>query len=472
VKAHWHILRAIARRVGVFAGLLLSMPLAVRLYGWHEPNPVASMIALAIGFPLVLWFVGGLLGGAVANLMGGTRALLVPAYRRRVLTVSVLLGLCLWALVPLYYLSGGFAIDGIPWMRWVPLWSYGLLGLGFIGGTLSPDLGTGERALTWSRESWARSLLVLVVWLTPTFIAFNPLLRDWLNFPLDATLPGITPMAILCLLLGPLSWPAVVLLTARARSDTPTVNRNWAEQVRAGTNAAWGLPALARRTHGAGQLRIEFLVFQPALLSIVIAPLIFETFFLIFQVLVGGLVTNGMDFFAVLKTNANSLPIIALMIPLTPIYAGAIDLPRLGRSLLLPGQFKRRNLPAQLFKRLLSVWIGGALVSAISLAAMALWMGTLASTVAWFSLMVVWCICVAATIDYFRAPRAEKKVALDPVRIALSMGLMLMGTLAKPFFFDVYPAWICLAVFAVAFVIPVVLYRLGHKRWDTMEYGA
>ena len=280
MKAHWQIVYALARRIGVFAGLLLGIPLAVRLVGLYELNPMASRIAMTIGYPLILWFVGGLLGGAVANLLGGTRATLIPAYRRRVLTVSVLLGLGLWLLVPLYYVAEGVLTIQIPWLRWVPLWSYGLLGLGFIGGTLSPDLGSGERAFTWSRESWVRHVLVLAIWLAPTLIALSPSLRDWLNVPIDGALPGFTVMAVLCLLLGPLSWPAAVRLLERLRSDNSPVKRNAVEQMRSGGNTAWGLPALVGFTHGRGRLRIEFLVFQPALLSMLTTPLVFAAVFL------------------------------------------------------------------------------------------------------------------------------------------------------------------------------------------------
>jgi hypothetical protein len=160
------------------------------------------------------------------------------------------------------------------------------------------------------------------------------------------------------------------------------------------------------------------------------------------------------------------------VIPLTPILNGAIDLPRLGQSLLLPGPYKRQNLPVQLFRRLLSVWMGGMLVGMIPVAAIALWMGTPPSTLVWLSVMMEWGICLAAAFEFFHAPRTEKKAAIDPVRIALSMAVVLVFFLAKPFFFDVYPAWLCLTVIAVAFVIPVVLYQLGLKRWNTMEYGA
>jgi hypothetical protein len=430
------------------------------------------MVALAIGLPTIMWFVGGLLGSAVANLLGSDRARLIPAYRRRVLTVSVLLGLCLWALVPLYYLSGGFAVDGIPWLRWAPLWSYGLLGLGFIGGAVQSDLiGSGD-SLSWSRENWLRSLLLTMVWLVPTLIGFNPVLRDWLNAPLDAALPGVTAMAMLCLMLGPLSWPAVVLLREGVRTDKPVVKRSVAEQMRSGGNAAWGLAAIARRTHGQGHLRIDFLVFQPTLLSVMTAPLIFAACFGVFQVVWTGLEMVGMVSAPLFEINWNSALFGMFVIPLTPIFSGAIDLPRLGRGLLLPGQFKRQNLPVQLFKRLLSVWIGGVLVAMIPIAAIALWSGTPASELAFFSILLAWGVSTTVSFEFFHAPRAERKAAIDPVRIVLFIALLLLLSLAKPFLFDSYPPWLFLTVIACAFVIPVALYRLGLTRWKTMEYGA
>jgi hypothetical protein len=474
VKTYWQILRALARRIGLFTGLLLCIPLTVRLVGLLEPTPRAAMITLAFGLPMILWFAGGLIGSAATHLLGGSRATLIPGYQRRVLAVAVLLGLGLWALVPLYYLAGGFVVDEIAWLRWVPLWSYGLLGLGFIGGALQPDLGIGEGMLTWSRGSWARQLLLILVWLMPTLIAFNPPLRDWLNTPLDAELPGITLMAVLCLMLGPLSWPAVLRLVQRVRWETPAVRRNWSEQLRAGTpnSSAWGLPAIARRLHGKGRLRIEFLVFQPGLLGLGVAGAMFPVFFLGFLLVFGGLAPTGMGAAQLMESNLPALLFGILMIPVTPILAGAIDIPRLGRSLLLPGQFRRASLPTQLFKRLLAVWIGGVLAAMVPAAAIALWFGTPASALGWTALLLLWGICLAVAVEFFRASGAAKKTAGDPVRIAFGMGLFLIFGLAKPFFFDVYSALVCLGVMALAFVAPVLLYHLGLKRWTTMEYGA
>jgi hypothetical protein len=242
--------------------------------------------------------------------------------------------------------------------------------------------------------------------------------------------------------------------------------------MRSGGNTSWGLSAIASRTHGKGRLRIDFLVFQPALLSMVTAPLIFAAGYVGFQVLWAGLQVVGMEFAPAFKIEWNSVLFGMFIIPMIPIFSGAIDLPRMGRSLLLPGQFKRHSLPEQLFKRLLSVWFGGVLVAMTPIAAIVLWNGTPVSTLAWFSILVTWGICIAVAFEFFHAPRTERKAAVDPVRIALSMALLLLFSLAKPFFFDVYPAWVCLTVIACSFVIPVVLYHLGLKRWKTMEYGA
>jgi hypothetical protein len=232
------------------------------------------------------------------------------------------------------------------------------------------------------------------------------------------------------------------------------------------------LSTLVGRTHKRERLRIEFLMFQPVLLSMVTVPLILVVVFVGLQVLWAGLVPKGMEFSSVLKTSGQSALIGMFAVVFMPVFTGAIDLPRLGRSLLLPGQIKRQNLPGKLFKRLLSVWIGGALSALIPAAAISLWMGAPASTLAWLSILVIWGICVAAAFEFFRAPRSGRKAALDPVGIALGMCLLMLTTLAKPFFFDVFTVGVCLAVIACAFGIPVVLYHLGLKRWATMEYGA
>lgn len=472
MRAHGLVLRAVARRIGVFTLLLLGIPLTVRLYGLHAPNPIASMVTLAIGLPTILWFAGGLLGSAASSLLNGTRSTLVPGYRRKVLTVIVLTGLGLWSLVPLYYAAGGFAVDQIAWLRWVPLWSYGLLGLGFIGGIFATDLGCASSAWSWSRQSVTRTVPLMLLWMLPFIVAANQPLRQWLTAPRDRELPGVSVLAMACLLLGPLSWFAIARLAARLQSPATAVKRSLAEQMRSGANNAWGLPAIAARLHGKGRTRIEFLVFQPTLLAMGIAPLIVAVCALAFQVLMAGVTQTGFVFTEFLKANLNAMLIFFFIIPLGPIYSGAIDLPRLGQGLLLPGQFRRSSLPRQLFRRLLAVWIGGALLALLPAVAIVLWLGTSVASLGWIAVLLIWGIVLAASVEFFRAPRAPRKAVNDPVRIALSMGLLLVVGLAKPLFFDVYTAWVCLLVMALAFVIPGVLYRKGLKRWHTMEYGA
>ena len=369
MNAYWQILRALTRRNWLFAGLLLCIPLTVRMVGLYDPNPIASMVTLAIVFPAILWFTGGLLGNTAGALLHHMTAPLVPAYHRKVLTVVILQGLGLWSLVMLYYAGGGYAVDKIAWLRWAPLLSYGLLGLGFIGGLLAPGLGNASPALSWSPRGLARRTLLALLWVLPFAVISSQTLRDWLTLPLSQEQPGVTPLSVACLLVGPLSWFSIVQLLAPLQPPATAVKRTMAEHVRSGAGGTWGLPVAASWLHRRSRPRIEFLVFQPMLLNMVIAPLIIVAVFVALQALIAAQVGFTITHF--LKVNLNTLLIAVFIIPIGPIHSGPIDLPRLGQGLLLPGQFRRPSLPVQLFRIMLTVWIGGAMVALAPLAGLA-----------------------------------------------------------------------------------------------------
>jgi hypothetical protein len=467
---YWQILRAITPRIALMTVLLIAIPVGIRLYGLFEPNPIAIAFALAF-LTAMTWFVGGLVGSAVANLMGAVRLRLIPAYRRRLLSVVVVLGLCLWSLVPLLLASSDFDPVPIPWLRWAPLWSYGLMGLGFVGGFCAPEMSKWSGPLSWSRLTWTRTLPFAITWMLPVVVVSSESLRRWLSIPLDAGLPGFTPLAVLCLLVGPLSWPAIVSLLTAPRQDSPVTKRDWESQLRSGNGNAWSLSAVASRLHGEGRLRIEFLVFRPPLLSLWTSPwfyLIAIAGVLLWFALTRGLGGTG----DVLKMNLEPFLFAALTTALAPVYAGAIDVQRLGRSLLLPGQGNRATLPSQLFARLLWVWIGGVAVAMAPVAGIALWSGITPIKLGLFAFLISWGICCSAAVTFYRTPSASRKTVANPVDLGLGLLLMSSFMLAKTFFFDVYSVETCLSVIALAFVIPVALYRQGLKRWHTMEYGA
>ena len=471
MKADWLILKTLLRRIGLLTIMLVGGVLIVRLYGMvFQSNPVAVMMTLVFT-PMLGWFLGGQLGHVLGDMLRAPYCEFVPAYRRRVVRVSVVLGLALWALLAWNYAAGGFGTEPPAWLRWVPLWSYGTLGLGFIGGFLVFKTLNRIAITPWSRESWLRALTFLATCALPYLVAFNATFRNWVNTPLSDTLPGITGLALLCLWVGPLSWPVLIRLLPRVQPQTSEIQRDFQAHLRAGVGSAWGLPYFVQRLHRKGQTRIEFLVLQPTLLSLASGPLIAYGFLVGFMAL-WLLFNPKLHLNTVLEMSAAGFLGGMAALPITPLWAGTINAQRIGRSLLLPSQSTRSKLPRQIFARTLRVWIGGIFVGLAPALGFTLLLGISSTLVALVATALLWVICTAGAFAFFRLPTRTKAPPNDPVGLGVGMVLMLCLIPAKTFLFDTYTTATSLAVIALAFVVPWMLYQLGIHRWKTMEYGA
>lgn len=488
MKAYQAILKALLRRLGWLALVLWGFPVGILVlvlagipWGIWHPAPLleigrgAILIALML-FPIVMWFIGLLLAQATMSLPLAAHVVLLPSYRRRVVADSAVLGFALWATVlPSFALQGLVANKDALWFHWAPLCAYGVLGLGFIGGICASNAQNANSSglALWQRWMWVAPMLA-TMWL-PITLTHAPLWQ-WMTTPWLSDWVVFTPLGVLCLLVGPLTWRGIAALwMVRAQVPSSPVVRDVQTLTRSGNS--WGLASGVRWLHTKHSVRPEFLLFQPNLLSLVTLPLRYLVVF--FGLLAPLTVADQL-----LSTTPASLPALIevcgmvlvpffLALPLTPALGSNLDLPRLGQCLLLPGiAFNRYTMPHQILSRMLAVWLIGAGFTMLPVAAYAVWAGASAKSVVLTTGLLVWGICTATAIAFFRQPRKATKAAGDPLETLV--GFVLLGTVpcVHAFGIDALPfATACTAI-VVGFLIPLALSLVGLHRWQNMSYSA
>jgi len=265
MRVYLGIFRALSGSSKLMSGflvLLMLWPVILRWLGLYDPN-LGIGVLTQNGSIWILWFIGLRLGSSARVLWRHDVLRLLPGNQRRVMTASVLLGLAVWGLVVWSYCFSGVGPEGFfPWQRWVPLWGYGALGAGFLGGVFAFDTSAPTRV------QWVQS----IKWVHPVVLVFfamtaNATLRSWLNMPLVAALPGVTPLAVACLLLGPLTWRFFVSGRPDERRQAAAIRLDWKEQLRLGGAYSMLLPFYVKRWHSRARPRLEFLVLSPTLLN-------------------------------------------------------------------------------------------------------------------------------------------------------------------------------------------------------------
>lgn len=457
MRCHRLILRALLQRMGWLVGLVL-VPVLIAL----TAKPQWSTLTVLIGWPVTVLVIGGLLGSTVASLLRNTQAALIPAYQRRVMTIAVVLGLGVWALAPLYGFLGGFSDDQKTWGGWIQLLSYGFIGLGFLASLIAPDPSNWGWAYGNSRQLYMRIGIAALAWLSPfgmiyygAWLTQNP--HSW-----NTNVPGIITVGLLCLLLGPLTWPVMASFARWLNAvDTPErAQSTFSTQSRAGNfGNTWGLAWMVRKLHCTNKPRIEFLQFQPNVLSLWQAWIGFPVILLVW----------------LRQGNASVQPLVQAMLtavyflPVAPVFTGSLAMSKIGHILLLPGQANRSNLASKVFIRLAQLWVGGTLVAVSPLLAFAAWFDI---NLGWTLAMLLIAGVLAFSVDFFHTPSAPLSNQLDPIRIGTSAGLVLLMMLGKFYEPHLSVFWKSITVSVMGIAIPTILYRLGKSRWETAELGA
>jgi hypothetical protein len=313
--------------------------------------------------------------------------------------------------------------------------------------------------------------------------AINDTARSWLNFPLLESLPGFTPLAALCLFVGPLSWPYLLSRKKaggqQTRDNTVSTSGNWQTDVqRRGTWLnRWCLAWIVDRWHGRGQVRVEFMVFSPYLLTLWAAAwvtVVYPALLLAWQHVLGlpgsaGGIAGGMY-----VGFEHGLRFVPFFMAVMPLIAPTVQAQRVGQALLLPGKLSRATLPRWLFGRLLSLWLFGVGVIALPAMGWALWFGIAPLKLGLALPLVVLIVCITASFVFWRIPGRPRNTAVDPVGMVLFFVLIMLSSVSSVFDLDlsVLPIEILLACLVLACLAPVLLYRSGLRRWQRMEYGA
>jgi hypothetical protein len=444
---------------------LAAVPVAFQVVGWFEPNVNGATYALGMA-PFASIFTALLLGLGAAGLMTEHALCAVPAYRQRILWLSAAVGLLLWLSVVLCLPFGRLNPVVAPWLRWVPLWVYGGLGAGFIGSYLML-CGARSRHPVWAVLGFPLAMWSIIISST------HDAARAWLNMPLLESLPGFSPMAVLCLFVGPLSWP--FLLSREVARSQPAHARSvtmcQTDAQRRGTRfGRWCLSLVAGRWHGRGHARPEFQVFSPYLLTMWGGAWV--TAVLPFLILLG-LRLWGVPIGAsgILSAGGLQAGFMIFVLAFMPLTVPVVQTQRVGQSLLQPGRLSRATLPRWLFGRLLSLWLFGVGVVALPAIGWSLWFGIGAQKLGLSLALLVWCVCLAASFVFWRIPARTRSRVFDPAGMLL-YGLLLVLFILFDVVLNAFPVENLLAGLALAWLAPVLLYRLGLRRWQRMEYGA
>ncbi len=472
MKVFAAILIAVARRSWVLTLLcllLVAVPAISLIVGWFVPAFPALGIGTMLAAP-ACGFVGVMLGNVLAPLIQCAAVQIVPGYGKRLLRVASMLGVLAWLPIPLSFAIGDIDLSLAPWLRWVPLWAYGAIGAGFLLGVNASGMAAYK-----GREFWRRYLLGLLPMLAVASFA-NVTVRELLNAPIFQQLPGFTPLAVMCLLLGPLSWPALlarkVTVRQKEQAEGTPKPRDLQTYYQRGGSAfdSWYLSKLVARWHSKGRVRPELLVFSPFLLSCWTMSgfvLVFPFLMLIFPLLAGA--PGGSLSLASVDMKMSTM---LLVFPLMPLMSNALDGPRMGRILLLPGVCKREALAPWLFGRLLLLWMIGAFITLLPALGWAIWFGVSSVTLALYAALAVLLVSFAATLVFWRTPSRKQWKTIDLAGAAVWFVLMGITPLLGPLFFSQFAPSICAGVIGLLFAAPLTLYALARRRWQTMEYGA
>jgi hypothetical protein len=439
--------------------LMVALPLAAQLDTWNSRYSKGLFVLM----PFISTCVGGLLGAVSASLMPGQIWRTVPAYGHRIVTVCLLTSIAVW--LPLVWsVPEAEIVARVPWTRWTALWCYGALGVGFVSGGAALYLRSGVL-----RCLWIALVLILLSWTVPNGWSSHAGFRRWGLTPLAGELPFFSPLGLICLLVGPMSWPLLAWMLNHGR-QSPSIGggTNWLK-VAWNERGEWSLPLIARTSHGRDHLRSEFLVFPAATLSfwtlawmpVAIPPILFLWFLFMGEPgtavhsLRGAL--DGSFIVGMISQFGFALVPLKLMRP--P-----------GQTLLLPGQPGRASLPRWWFERYLMISIIGASAVLFPVAGWALWLNYSPVKMLLFGVYWFWTMCSCISVIFWRMPLRAR--GFDWLQFGLCLTLLVSTGAVADLFLNVYSSLTCLAVMGIAFMLPWALYRQGVKRWQRMDYGA
>ncbi|TXT37527.1 MAG: hypothetical protein FD135_3520 [Comamonadaceae bacterium] len=438
-------------------GLMVVVSLCVQVFGWRFGG--ASGLAVLMLF--LSSCVGGLLGSFSASLMSGQAWQTFPVYASRIVTVCALTGMAV-SMPLLWSISEAEMMN---WTHWTVWWCYGALGLGFVSGGAALYL----RSVVF-RWLWVVLVIMVLFWVMPNRWSRHTGFYHWGAAPLFEEIPFLSPLGLICLLVGPLSWPLLARMIAHDRQP-PFVDggSNWLTTIW-NERGEWSLPFIAHRIHGRDHPQLEFLALPSSLLSLWTSawmPVVLPIIVWLWYQLTGEPGTAVQSLKDVLREYFNVFLISSLSVL---GFAPANFSPRpAGQILLLPGQPCRFSFPKWWFQRYVWIAIVGASATLLPMAGWALWLGYSPIKLLLFALFLLWAMCSCISLHFWRVPIRVQGFDLVQLGVVVVMALFL--GLVDPYFLGVFSPVTCLIVMSLAFVLPWTLYQQGVKRWQRMDYG-
>jgi hypothetical protein len=392
--------------------------------------------------------------------------LTLPKYEEKLMraTITLALGTVAFLTVSIVVIAHGMDLFNAS-MRWVPLFTYGAMGVGFLLTVFAPIGYQGKRIQ--SRTSTVIFVLTVAVLALVVVSANNDRARSLLMF---ALVPGmqIRLVDVLCLLTGPLLWPVYVrfLHDRRLTSDAATGE---SPKLEGDSERFLGrLAAMKGKT-----LKSELLAFHPTLLKYGPMGFVMSSLMVIGASILFALSDSNVAGQGVFPKELEFLWWYPLTVmALLPAGINAVTSATAGRLLLLPGQQSRLTLPRWIAMRFLGIWVAGACMTLLPLLAVSLWMGISGKTMVVAGLLTCLGICSFGMLMFVMHPSKDKQFVKGGFFLRL---LLFFYSVA---FLKFNPAEIsaayatstCVIALLSAFSLPYVLYRMGLMRWKRMRY--
>jgi len=452
------------------AFFVLAIPAGMLWMTWYFESkfgPIQHLNPSALGvFPVIGCLAGFSFSLPIVQMSNRHLRLTLPRYTKRLMGATVALALGTLALLTLSVVAIAYGRDvfGVS-MRWIPIFTYGAMGIGFLLTVFAPIGYQGKRIQ--NRASTVIFSLTLAVLALVVVSANNDQARHLLMLPIA---PGtqLRLSDILCLLTGPLLWPVYVRFL-HPRRPTPDAVREGFSRLEGGSERFLG--HLAARDGKA--LKSELIAFHPMLLSygpmgFVISGLMVigvTTLFTISDSSVAGqgVFPKELDFLWWYP-----LTVMALL----PAGINAVTSATAGRLLLLPGQHSRWTLPRWIAVRFLGIWVAGACMTLLPLLGVSLWMGISAKTLMVAGLITCLGICSFGMLMFAMHPSKDKQFVKGGFFLRLLLFFYSVAFLVfNPAEISAaYSTSTCVIALLSAFALPYALYRLGLMRWQSMRY--
>jgi fumarate reductase subunit C len=453
--------------VPVVSFIVVAIPLGIfglQAYFLNKLDANVSAFRATFIYPVIGCVAGFVLSLLIVQMNKPHLRITLPRYERKLMTATVIIALGVLAFFALSIVAISYGRDGFAdAMRYVPLTTYGAMGIGYLLTVFAPVPYNGQRRT--SRASIAIFIAVVMVLALLVVSANNEHVREFLKFEF---VPWLRIVDVVSLAIGPLAWPWYVKFIPHEKL-LATASREVNSRRMLGED--WFLGDLAKAT--GTRFKAEYLSLHPALLNyspigVLTSSIMVLLVLLLFNVSdssaagPGGIPKDLDPFWWFPMT----------VLALLPVRNNAVTSAALSRVLLLPGLPSRATFPRWIAGRFLGFWIVGAGIVLSPILVAALWMGITAKTLVLAILLTMLGISTFAMLMFWMHPKRDKPFVKNGFLLwivhfsylMLSLGFNPVEVAAE------YSLASCVFILALAFALPYVLYRMGLRGWRSMRY--